>query len=110
MMKSIAFKTYASSACLVVVVILFLSYGKSKYDKGYNAATAKISAELAKSAEKQRQQAHAISQEYQQEKAQREENERVRYVEIQKIVEKPIYHNVCLDDDGLRIINSAIKN
>lgn len=26
---------------------------------------------------------------------------------IEKIVERPVYHNVCLDDDGLRLINDA---
>ena len=35
--------------------------------------------------------------------------ERIRYVEVQKIVEKPIYHNVCLDDDGLQLINEAVS-
>ena len=30
--------------------------------------------------------------------------------EVQKIVERPVYHNVCIDDDGLRIINSLIPD
>ena len=29
-------------------------------------------------------------------------------VNVDKIVEKPIYRNVCLDDDGLRAANSAL--
>lgn len=28
--------------------------------------------------------------------------------EVEKIVEKPIYRNVCLDDDGLRALSAAI--
>jgi len=28
--------------------------------------------------------------------------------DVEKIVEKPIYRNVCLDDDGLRAANSAL--
>jgi hypothetical protein len=30
--------------------------------------------------------------------------------EVQKIVERPVYQSVCIDDDGLRIINSLITN
>ncbi|CAM9410950.1 hypothetical protein [Acinetobacter bereziniae] len=30
--------------------------------------------------------------------------------EVQKIIERPIYNNVCIDDDGLRNINSLIPN
>ena len=30
--------------------------------------------------------------------------------EVQKIIERPVYLNVCIDDDGLRIINSLITN
>lgn len=45
---------------------------------------------------------------YQTQKAENEIKERVRYVEVQKIVEKPVYSNVCFDDDGLRELNRAI--
>ena len=27
--------------------------------------------------------------------------------EVVKLVDRPVYHNVCLDDDGLRIANAA---
>lgn len=30
--------------------------------------------------------------------------------EVQKIIERPVYNNVCIDDDGLRNINSLITN
>ncbi|WP_335956308.1 hypothetical protein [Acinetobacter bereziniae] len=30
--------------------------------------------------------------------------------EVQKIVERPVYNNVCIDDDGLRNINSLIPD
>lgn len=40
------------------------------------------------------------------------EKERVVYEVItqtvDKIVERPVYRNVCLDDDGLRALNSAV--
>lgn len=28
--------------------------------------------------------------------------------EVQHVVEKPVYRNVCLDDDGLRVLGGAI--
>lgn len=28
--------------------------------------------------------------------------------EVERVVEKPVYRNVCLDDDGLRILERAI--
>ncbi len=38
--------------------------------------------------------------------------EEIRYVErwrtATKIIERPVYRNVCIDDDGVRIINDAI--
>jgi Tfp pilus assembly protein PilO len=30
--------------------------------------------------------------------------------EVQKIVERPVYSNICIDADGLRIINSLISD
>jgi hypothetical protein len=34
-------------------------------------------------------------------------NEKVIYRETVKLVDRPVYRNVCLDADGLRIINAA---
>lgn len=51
-----------------------------------------------------------ISEKYQTGKAVREEKERVRYVQVQKIVEKPIFRNSCVDADGLSVINAAIAD
>lgn len=31
------------------------------------------------------------------------------YQEVEKIVERPVYRNVCLDEDGIRLLNQAIK-
>lgn len=28
---------------------------------------------------------------------------------VDRIVERPVYRNVCLDDDGLRALNSAVR-
>lgn len=34
-------------------------------------------------------------------------NERTIVRETVKLVDRPVYHNVCLDDDGLRLANAA---
>lgn len=50
----------------------------------------------------------AASHEYQAAHAAARQQERVQYVEIQKIVEKPVYMRDCFDDDGVRELNRAI--
>lgn len=56
---------------------------------------------------KAQEQAQKASEDYEQSK----ETERVKTETItrtvQKIVERPIYINTCLDDDGVRLINEA---
>lgn len=56
---------------------------------------------------KAQEQAQKVSEDYEQSK----ETERVKTETItrtvQKIVDRPIYINTCLDDDGVRLINEA---
>lgn len=99
----------AAVSLLGAAVAAWQLHGQRHYKAGYAAATARISAELAAAAEKQRETAQQASSGYQTDKAKREQKERVRYVEVQKIVERPVYRNVCIDDDGLRIINQAVN-
>jgi hypothetical protein len=30
-------------------------------------------------------------------------------VEVEKVVNRDVYRNVCLDDDGLRLVNTALN-
>ena len=46
---------------------------------------------------------------YQQAKAEAEEKQRERIVQVEKIVEKPVYRNDCIDREGLDEINKAIS-
>ncbi len=41
--------------------------------------------------------------------AAQEARERVVIQEVQRVVEKPVYRNVCIDDDGLRILAADIE-
>lgn len=71
---------------------------------------AEISNRLKDSAIEKAKQDRETSAAYQSGKAVREEKERVRYVQVQKIVEKPVFRNVCLDEQGRGLINNAISD
>lgn len=51
-----------------------------------------------------------ISSEYEDLKHEQLEKQRVIYKTVEKIVDRPIYRNVCIDDDGLSEINKAINS
>ena len=51
-----------------------------------------------------------VSADYEQIKSEQRVITETKIREVQKIIERPVYHNVCIDDDGLRIINSLIPN
>lgn len=54
--------------------------------------------------------AQKISKEYQENKAAREAVERVRDVEVEKIVAGGGYDGACFDDDGVSVVNAAIED
>lgn len=102
---------------LVLIVIGFvLIAGAWQYDhaaqyrRGRDSMAAEISGRLKDAAIEKAKQDRESSAAYQTGKAVREEKERVRYVQVQKIVEKPVFRNTCLDSDGLSVINAAITD
>ena len=82
----------------------------AQYRRGRDSMAAEISIRLKDSAIEKAKQDRELSDAYQTGKAVREEKERVRYVQVQKIVEKPVFRNVCVDSDGVSIINAAIAD
>nr|DAY12559.1 MAG TPA: hypothetical protein [Caudoviricetes sp.] len=83
---------------------------KAEYRRGRNEMAVEISGRLKDAAIDKAKQDRESSVAYQSGKAVREEKERVRYVQVQKIVEKPVFRNVCIDSDGLSVINAAIAD
>ena len=71
---------------------------------------AEISGRLKDAAIEKAKSDQVISEKYQSEKSVREEKERVRYVQVPKIIEKTVYRTTCLDSDGLSVINAAIAD
>ena len=53
--------------------------------------------------------ASAASTSFETKKASNETRYRTITVEVEKIVDRPVYLQQCLDDDGLRLINSQIR-
>lgn len=82
----------------------------AQYRRGYGAAMREVSERLKAAAIEGNEHARKSSAAYQAQKAAREEKERVRYVQTLKIIEKPVYRNVCLDADGVSIVNAAIDD
>ena len=82
----------------------------AQYRHGRDSMAAEISGRLKDATIEKAKQDRESSAMYQTGKSVREEKERVRYVQVQKIVEKPVYRNVCVDSDGVSVINAAIAD
>lgn len=106
-------KTYWKPLTMLLMLVLYVAavkwYGISQYNKGVTYAVAKTQAQYAVIIAKKDAQAKAASKNYQELKSAREAEQGVQYVEVEKIVLKPIYFNDCIDDDGVSAINNAIN-
>lgn len=98
------------AACFVLIAGAWRYDHAAQYRRGRDSMAAEISSHLKDSAIGKAKQDRELSAAYQADKAVREEKERVRYVQVQKIVEKPVFRNVCVDSDGLSVINAAIAD
>ena len=96
--------------CFVLIVGAWQYDHAAQYQRGRESMAAEISNRLKDAAIEKAKQDRELSASYQTGKAVREEKERVRYVQVQKIVEKPVFRNVCVDSDGVSVINAAIAD
>lgn len=103
-------KLIAVLVCAVLVVSAWQYDHAAQYKRGRDSMAAEISGRLKDAAIEKAKKDRETSAVYQTGKAVREEKERVRYVQVQKIVEKPVFRNTCVDSDGLSIINAAIAD
>lgn len=98
-------------AVLVVIAICIGAWQadrKAEYQRGRDEMAAEISGRLKDAAIEKAKEDRETSAVYQAGKAVREEKERVRYVQVQKIVEKPVFRQSCLDSEGVDLINQAL--
>ena len=98
------------AACFVLIVGAWQYDHAAQYKRGRESMAAEISGRLKDSAIEKAKQDRELSATYQTGKAVREEKERVRYVQVPKIIEKTVYRTTCLDSDGLSVINAAITD
>lgn len=112
-MNSLLFKNWKLIAVLVCAVLIVGAWqydNAAQYKHGRESMAAEISGRLKDSAIEKAKQDRETAAAYQNGKAVREEKERVRYVQVPKIIEKTVYRNTCLDSDGLSVINAAIAD
>lgn len=98
------------AACFALIVGAWRYDHAAQYRRGRDSMAAEISGRLKDAAIEKAKSDQVISEKYQSEKAMREEKERIRYVQVQKIVEKPVFRNICIDSDGVSVINAAIAD
>ena len=101
-------KPLAIAALLAAVVGWEYWYGRQRYQAGYDAATAAITAKMIEQHQQHQKTARAASVEYQQGKSKRDKKGMVRREVVQKIIERPVYIDDCTDASGVSVLNAAI--
>ena len=101
-------KPLAIAALLAAVVGGEYWYGRQRYQAGYDAATAAITAKMIEQHQQHQKTARAASVEYQQGKSERDEKVRIQREVVQKIIERPVYIDDCTDASGVSVLNAAI--
>lgn len=79
------------------------------HHKGYSEAMQDVAIAQEKVDKAQREKYDKLAQELEDTKKKRQENVRTITKTVEKIIDRPVYSNVCLEPDGLHVINSAIK-
>ena len=101
-------KPLAISALLAAVIGGEYWYGRQRYQAGYDAATAAITAKMIEQHQQHQKTAREASVEYQQGKSKRDEKGMVRREVVQKIIERPVYIDDCTDASGVSVLNATI--
>lgn len=101
-------KPLAIAAMLAAVVGGEYWYGRQRYQAGYDAATAAITAKMLEQHQQHQKATRAASVEYQQTKSEADEKVRVQREVVQKIIERPVYIDDCTDASGVSVLNAAI--
>ena len=96
------------SVAVLAVIYGEVQYGRQRYQAGYDAATAAITAKMIEQHQQHQKTARAASVEYQQGKSERDEKVRIQREVVQKIIERPVYIDDCTDASGVSVLNAAI--
>ncbi|RZG86738.1 hypothetical protein EXE10_05870 [Acinetobacter sp. WCHAc060033] len=98
---------------LYLVQIAYTNHLSGKLQDAEQKCTAKIQKlkdDQQQALIKKQNEVNQVSADYEQLKSEQRVKVETVTREVQKIVERPVYNNVCIDDDGMRIINSLISD
>lgn len=79
------------------------------HHKGYSEAMQEVAIAQEKVDKAQREKYDKLAQELEDTKKKRQENVRTITKTVEKIIDRPVYSNVCIDDSGLSVINASLK-
>ncbi|MCF0263399.1 hypothetical protein KW868_02770 [Acinetobacter guillouiae] len=110
------YKKWIAVAVFIFLYLVQIAYTKhlsGKLQVAEQKCTAKIQIlkdDQQKALIKKQNEVNKVSADYEQLKSEQRVKVETVTREVQKIVKRPVYHNVCIDDDGLHIINSLIPD
>lgn len=100
-------------AFLLIVCLGLLNSKVSQLNKAqakYATQIQEIEQEHLKAVADKQNKINKVSADYEQLKSEQRVKVETVTREVQKIIERPVYNNVCIDADGLRNINSLITD
>jgi len=97
---------------IAIAVLLFTNFWMSvqlnKADVEKAEAVADAVAPYETAAKRQQEKINKVSADYEKLKSEQRVKNEVVIKEVQKIIERPVYRNICIDADGVSAINSLI--
>lgn len=100
---------YTHAAAAVVALAVGFAGGWKTQGWRWDAADKQRTEQEAKERQKQLDRAHTASTTFEDKRATNETRYRTVTVTLEKVVERPVYLNACLDPDGLRALNDQIR-
>jgi hypothetical protein len=79
------------------------------HHKGYSEAMQDVAIAQEKIDKAQREKYDKLAQELEDTKKKRQENVRTITKTVEKIIDNPIYRNMCISDSGLSVANASLK-
>jgi hypothetical protein len=103
---------YLIVGALVGAALLFAGgawTGREWCDRGWRASMQEAQQEHTKALLRELEKSNAAAMDLEQARAQRKVVYRTITKEVERLVERPVYQSVCIDDDGVRAINHALR-
>ncbi len=110
------YKKWIAIAVFIFLYLVQIAYTNHLATKLKNAESAcnvkiqKLKDDQQKALIEKQNKINKVSADYEQLKSEQRVKVETVTREVQKIIERPAYNNVCIDDDGLRVINSLIPD